>query len=146
MSPRPILIAFAFTLLAAPLAAQLPESSKMASGVWRGWIVRQDEDSLRVTWLVEQTSKGILIVLRSPDNPEYGMGDVKLKNDVLNFTWAMGQGSFLVCRLSRRGSPAFDGICQDARLDSQGGRTKLFVNMTPPRTGGRGTRPDSTFP
>ena len=129
--------------MAAPADAQIPPSAMMASGTWRGWILQPDEDSHRVTYSVVQKGKSITIELRSPNNPDYGMGDVKLKDDVLTFSWAMGQGSILLCRLSRRGSPGFDGTCQDARFDSQGGRNKLFISMTPPRTGGRGAPPDS---
>lgn len=136
---RPVLPALLLALaIPAPAAGQLPASSTMLSGSWHGWILQPDEDSIRVTWQVEQQGRSITIVLRSRDNPDYGMGDVKLKNDVLTFSWAMGQGSFLTCRLSRRGSPNFDGTCEDARRDSQGGRNKVFVNMTPPRPGGRG--------
>jgi hypothetical protein len=141
------LCTLAFALLFTRHAtAQLQASSIMESGTWRGWVLRQDEDSLRVTWAVQQKGKSITIELRAPGNPDYGMSDVKLKDDVLTFSWAMGQGSILVCRLSRRGSPGFDGTCQDAVRDSQGARDKLFVNMTPPRVGGRGARPDSTLP
>ena len=125
-------------LLAASAAAQQPASATMITGVWRGWVMQPDEDSLRVSFLVEQKGKNITIVLRSPNNPDYGMGDVKLKDDVLTFSWAMGGGSFLLCRLSRRGAPGFDGQCQDGRLDSQGGRNRIFMNMAPPRSGGRG--------
>ncbi len=114
--------------------AQLPASATMIAGVWHGWVVQPDEDSLKVSFQVEQKGKKITIVLRSPNNPDYGMSDVRIKDDVLTFSWAMGQGSFLLCRLSRRGGPAFDGQCQDARLDSQGGRNRIFMNMTPPRT------------
>ncbi len=143
---RAVPLVFALTLLlGSTVAAQLPASATMVSGLWRGWVLQPDEDSLRVTFLIEQKGKNLTIVLRSPNNPDYGMGDIKLKDDVLTFNWAMGQGSVLLCRLSRRGSPGFDGQCQDGRLDSQGGRNRIFMNMAPPRAGGRGdslrTRP-----
>jgi hypothetical protein len=119
---RAVTLVFALTLLlAANVAAQRPGSATMVSGVWRGWVLQPDEDSLWVTFLVEQKGKN------------------------LTFNWAMGQGSVLLCRLSRRGSPGFDGQCQDGRLDSQGGRNRIFMNMAPPSAGGRGdslrTRP-----
>ncbi len=131
-------------LVPALATAQLPATSSIASGSWRGWILSEDVDSVQATWIVQQKGKDITITLRSPNNPDYGMSDVKLKDDVLTFSWAMGQGSVLVCRLSRRGSPKFDGTCQDARLDSQGGRNKVFVTMTPPRITGRSARSDSS--
>ena len=134
-----ILLAFSLALLLpAGARAQQPASATMVTGTWRGWVLRPDEDSVRVSFLVEQKGKRITIVLRSPNNPDYGMGDVKLKDDVLTFSWAMGQGSFLLCRLSRRGGTGFDGQCQDALRDSQGGRNRVFMNMVPPRAGSRG--------
>jgi hypothetical protein len=134
------LLAALALLVVASAGAQVPASATMASGVWRGWVLREDEDSLDVSFLVQQKGKKISIVLRSANNPDYGMGDVKLKDDVLTFSWAMGQGSFLLCRLSRRGGPGFDGLCQDGRLDSQGGRSRIFMNMTPPRSRGDSVR------
>lgn len=123
-------------LLAASATAQQPASATMVTGVWHGWVLQPDEDSLQVTFVVAQKGKNITITLRSPNNPDYDMSDVKLKDDVLTFSWVMGQGSFLLCRLSRRGGPGFDGQCQDGRLDSQGGRNRVFMNMAPPRDGG----------
>jgi len=138
-SRRAVLLVCSLTLLlTVGAAAQQAASATMVTGVWRGWVMQPDDDSLRVSFLVEQKGKNITIVLRSPNNPDYGMGDVKLKDDVLTFSWAMGQGSVLLCRLSRRGGPGFDGQCQDGRLDSQGGRNRIFMNMAPPRIGGRG--------
>jgi hypothetical protein len=138
----------ALALMLAPVAttslrAQLPPSSTIASGVWRGWMVRAEGDSVRVSYVVTQKGKSITIELHSPNNPDYGMSDVKLKDDVLTFSWALGQESVLLCRLSRRGGPGFDGICQAARRDSQGALSRLFINMDPPRTGGRGAHADS---
>ena len=123
---------------AARAAAQQSASATLAPGVWHGWVLQPDEDSLNVTFIVTQKGKNITITLRSPNNPDYDMSDVKLKDDVLTFSWVMGQGSFLLCRLSRRGGPGFDGQCQDGRLDSQGGRNRVFMNMAPPRADGRG--------
>lgn len=123
-------------LLAASATAQQPASATMITGVWHGWVLQPDEDSLQVTFVVAQKGKNITITLRSPNNPDYDMSDVKLKDDVLTFSWVMGQGSFLLCRLSRRGGPGFDGQCQDGRLDSQGGRNRVFMNMAPPGGGG----------
>ena len=145
MSRGPVLPFVLATMLVPALAtAQLPGASSISSGTWRGWILSEDADSVPASWIVQQKGKSVTIVLRSPNNPDYGMGDVKLKDDVLSFSWSMGLGSVLVCRLSRRGSPQFDGTCQDARLDSQGGRNKLLVNMTPPRSTARGAKSDST--
>ncbi len=124
-------------LVTARARAQQPASATMVTGEWTGWVLQPDEDSLKVSFVVEQQGKHYTIMMRAPNNPDYGMSDVKLKDDVLTFSWVMGQGSFLLCRLSRRGGPGFDGQCQDGRLDSQGGRNRIFMNMTPPRASGR---------
>ena len=131
-----LLVCWLALLGGARAEAQQPASATVVSGVWHGWVLQPDEDSLNVTFVVAQKGKNITITLRSPNNPDYDMSDVKLKDDVLTFSWVMGQGSFLLCRLSRRGGPGFDGQCQDGRLDSQGGRNRVFMNMTPPHDGG----------
>ena len=131
-------------MVTASARAQQPASASMVTGEWTGWVLQPDEDSLKVSFFVEQQGKHYTILMRAPNNPDYGMSDVKLKDDVLTFSWVMGQGSFLLCRLSRRGGPGFDGQCQDGRLDSQGGRNRIFMNMSPPRASGRrGERQDA---
>lgn len=118
-------------LVAAPLAAQ--QSPGMVSGAWRGWVLRPEVDSIRATFFVDARGKHISILMRTPNNPDYGMSDVKLKDDVLTFTWAMGLGSLLSCRLSRRGGTFFDGLCLDTHLDDNGHQARLFMSMYPPR-------------
>ena len=142
------LLVLALALLkTASAPAQQPASATMVTGEWTGWVLQPDEDSLKVSFFVDRQGKHYTILMRAPNNPDYGMSDVKLKDDVLTFSWVMGQGSFLLCRLSRRGGPGFDGQCQDGQRDSQGGRNRIFMNMTPPRASGqRGGPQDAATP
>ena len=104
-------------------------------GLWRGWIQMVNADSVRVTFMVETRGKDIYLTMRSRNGGDYGMGDVKLKDDVLTFTWALGVGSFLPCRLVRRDGRSFDGECNDRRPSPQDGKTlKVWMTMIPPDT------------
>jgi hypothetical protein len=125
------IVATAMLLLPAarPLPAQTPA---IAPGVWRGYLMWSENDSLPVRFLVQVKGKDIWITMRSRNNPDYGMGDIKLKNEVLTFSWALGAGTFLQCRLSRRGGPSFDGLCKDSPLGSQGKPINVLISMRPP--------------
>lgn len=124
------------TLLAAPAAwAQRPDTAQASTlqpGVWNGWLRWADDDSLRAQFLVEVKGKDIWITMRSRNNPDFGMGDIRLKDEVLTFNWALGAGTTLQCRLSRRGGPGFDGLCTDGAIGSHEKPLRVLINMRPP--------------
>ena len=129
---RPMAMAVVGLLLAAvPGRAQ-----DLRDGTWRGWLQQTDQDSIRVSYLVQHSGKHILITLTGRSGIQYDMSGVKLKNDVLTFDWAMGLGSFLYCRLSRRDGRTFEGTCNDRTPGATGKGIRVWLLMTPDTTTG----------
>lgn len=129
---RPMAMAVVGLLLAAvPGRAQ-----DLRDGTWRGWLQQTDQDSIRVSYLVQHSGKHILITLTGRSGIQYDMSGVKLKNDVLTFDWAMGFGSFLYCRLSRRDGKSFEGTCNDRTPGATGKGIRVWLLMTPDTTTG----------
>lgn len=116
-------------LLAVPASGQ-----DLRDGTWRGWLQQTDQDSIRVSYLVQHSGKHILITLTGRSGIQYDMSGVKLRNDVLTFDWAMGFGSFLYCRLSRRDGRSFEGTCNDRSPGATGKGIRVWLMMTPPET------------
>ncbi|HEY3934040.1 MAG TPA: hypothetical protein VGL65_05420 [Gemmatimonadales bacterium] len=104
----------------------------MVDGRWRGWLQEADEDSIRVSFAVQHTGKHILMVMSGRSGISYDMADIKVKNDVLTFDWAMGLNSFLFCRLTRRDGRSFEGTCNDRSPGETGKPVRVWMIMSPP--------------
>lgn len=129
--PRALLSAA--IVVASALAHPRPVVAQgMADGVWRGWLQQLDEDSIRVSFAVQHSGRHILITLSGRSGVTYDMSGVKLKDDVLTFDWAMGLGSFLYCRISRRDGRSFEGTCDDRSPGQVGKPVKVWMLMNPP--------------
>lgn len=104
----------------------------MPDGTWRGWLQQTDQDSIRVSYVVRHSGKHILITMSGRSGVAYDMSGAHVKNDVLTFDWAMGLGSFLYCRLSRRDGRSFEGTCNDRSPGQAGKPVRVWMMMTPP--------------
>ena len=128
MMPRLLIaVAAGVTLAVAPASGQ-----DMPDGRWRGWLQQTDQDSIRVSYLVQHSGKHILITLTGRSGTTYDMSGARVKNDVLTFDWAMGLGSFLYCRLTRRDGRSFEGTCNDRSPGTTGKGVRVWMMMTPP--------------
>ena len=106
----------------------------MRDGAWRGWLQQSDQDSIRVTYVVEHAGKHILITLHGRSGVTFDMADAKVKDDVLTFDWPMGLSEFLYCRMSRRDGKSFEGTCNDRSYGQTGKQVHVWLQMTPPDT------------
>ncbi len=113
-------------------AARPATAQEMRPGIWRGWLQQADQDSIRVSFAVDQAGRHLLITLRGRGGITYDMSGAKVKNDVLTFDWAMGLGSFLYCRLTRRDGRSFEGTCNDRTPGATGNGVAVWMMMTPP--------------
>jgi hypothetical protein len=100
-------------------------------GTWRGWLQQPDQDSIRVSYVVQKSGKHILITMTGRSGIAYDMSDAKVKNDVLTFDWVMGLGSSLYCRLTRRDGKSFEGLCNDRTPGQTGKGVRVWMMMTP---------------
>ena len=107
-------------------------AQQMRPGIWRGWLQQTDQDSIRVSFAVDHAGKHLLITLRGRGGISYDMSGAKVKDDVLTFDWAMGLGSFLYCRLTRRDGRSFEGTCNDRTPGVSGKGVAVWMMMTPP--------------
>ena len=57
---------------------------------------------------------------------------VKLRDNVMTFDWAIGLGSTLSCRMTRRDGRTFEGQCGDRRPGLDGKPLNVWMMMTPP--------------
>jgi hypothetical protein len=106
----------------------------MPDGTWRGWLQQADQDSIRVSYLVQHSGRHILITLTGRSGIVYDMSGARLRDDVLTFDWAVGLGAFLYCRLSRRDGRTFEGTCNDRSPGPTGKGVRVWMMMTPPDT------------
>jgi len=124
----------AATILGALVFAE-PEPAPgqgMPDGTWRGWLQQADQDSIRVSYLVQHSGGHILITLTGRSGITYDMSGAKLRDDVLTFDWSVGLGAFLYCRLSRRDGRTFEGTCNDRSPGATGKGVRVWMMMTPP--------------
>jgi len=124
----------AATILGALVFAE-PEPAPgqgMPDGTWRGWLQQADQDSIRVSYLVQHSGNHILITLTGRSGITYDMSGAKLRDDVLTFDWSVGLGAFLYCRLSRRDGRTFEGTCNDQSPGTTGKGVRVWMMMTPP--------------
>jgi hypothetical protein len=132
--PRTLFAGVVLAVIA--LAHPQPASGQgMPDGTWGGWLQQADQDSIRVSYVVQHSGKHILITLRGRSGIVYDMSGARLKNDVLTFDWAMGLGSFLYCRLSRRDGRSFEGTCNDRSPGQTGKGIRVWLMMVPPDSG-----------
>jgi len=103
----------------------------MPLGTWRGWLQQPDQDSIRVSYLVQKSGKHLLITMTGRSGIAYDMSDAKVKNDVLTFDWVMGLGSSMYCRLTRRDGKSFEGLCNDRTPGQSGKGVRVWMMMTP---------------
>jgi hypothetical protein len=104
----------------------------IADGTWRGWLQQPDQDSIRVSYVVQHSGTHILITLTGRSGINYDMSGARLRNDVLTFDWEMGLGASLYCRLTRRDGRSFEGTCNDRTPGATGKGVRVWLMMTPP--------------
>ncbi len=112
--------------------AAAPAWPGLPLGTWRGWLQQPNQDSIRASFLVDADKKHIFITLSTRSGGSFDMSGVKLKDNVLTFDWALGAGSTMSCRMTRRDGKSFEGRCGDRRPGLDGKPLDLWLMMSPP--------------
>jgi hypothetical protein len=107
-------------------------ATDMGNGIWRGWLMQTDQDSIPVSYAVSHYDRHLLITLRGRSGIIYDMSDAKVRDDVLSFDWPMGGGTDLYCRLTRRDGRSFEGTCNDRSPGVSGKGIRVWMLMNPP--------------